>query len=126
MLAALADHGEHFLLQIDRHVGIVLEQPQPPLGLQAHAARGRVGDAAVGEPQARVGDIDFLGEHAGADGIDRHHGRAHDAQDQIDVVDHEIEHHVDVGAAMLERCEPRRLDEPRHGRESAAAPAPRR
>ncbi len=106
---------KNLLLQIDRNIRVVLEQPQLAFGFQAHAAGGCIGDAAIRESQARVGDIDLIGKYAGADGIDRHHRRAHDAQDQVDVVNHQIQHHVDIRAAVLERRKPRRLDETWHG-----------
>ena len=40
-------------------------------------------------------------------------GDADQALDQVDVVDHQVEHDVDVGAALAERREPMGLDEAR-------------
>ena len=54
-----------------------------------------------------------VGEHRHADRVDARQRRAHQLLDQVDVVDHQIEHHVDVGAARLERREPMGLDEQR-------------
>ncbi len=103
-----------FCCRSTRNIRVVLKQTQLAFGFEAHAACGCIGDAAVRESQARIGDIDLVGKYAGADRIDRHHRRAHDTQDQIDVVNHQVEHHVDVRAAILERREPRRLDETRN------------
>jgi hypothetical protein len=71
---SFADDGEDLLLQIERHVGIVLEQTQLALCFQAHATRRGIRDAAIGEAQARIRDVDLFGKYAAADGIDRHHG----------------------------------------------------
>ena len=60
---ALADEREDLLLQIDREIGVVLEDAQLALGLHAHAARRGIGDAAVREADARVGDVDLVREH---------------------------------------------------------------
>ena len=107
----LADHRQDLLLQVDRQVGVVLEDAELALLLHADAAGRRVGDAAAVEADARVDDVDLAGEHARADRIDALDRRADQLLDQVDVVDHEIEHDAHVGAAQLERREPVRLDE---------------
>jgi hypothetical protein len=50
-------------------------------------------------------------KHRGADRVDRFDRRTDQALDQVDVVDHQVEHDVDVGAAFLERRQAMRLDE---------------
>ena len=62
---------------------------------------------------ARVDDVDLAGEHARADRVDAFDRRADQLLDQVDVVDHQIEHDAHVGAALLERREPMRFDEAR-------------
>ena len=59
----------------------------------------------------RIGDVVAAGEHRHADRIDRGERPADQLLDQVDVVDHQVEHHVDVGAALLEGREPVRFDE---------------
>ena len=107
----LADHGQDLLLQVDRQVGVVLEDAHLALLLHADAARSRVGDAAALEADARIDDVDLAGEHARADRVDALDRRADQLLDQIDVVNHQIEHDAHVGAAQLEWREPVRLDE---------------
>ena len=98
---------------VDRDVGVGLEEADLALALQRHAAGGDVGDAAVGEAQARVGDVDGLRQHRDADGLDALHVGAHEAEDDVEVVDHQIEDDVDVGAALGERRQAVALDEAR-------------
>jgi len=66
-----ADHSQDFLMQIHRDIGVILEQPKPPLRLQADATCRALGDAAIRETQACVRNVDLLGENAAADRIDR-------------------------------------------------------
>ena len=55
----------------------------------------------------------FVGQHRHADRLDRRDLRAHQRQDDVEVVDHQVEDDVDVEAALGERAEPVHLDEPR-------------
>src|ERR1017187_4000793 len=61
---ALADHGQDLLMQIDRQVGVVAEHAQLTLGLEAHATRRDVGDAAVFE-RSRALAISISEENTG-------------------------------------------------------------
>src|SRR5246127_3495559 len=67
---ALADQRHDLLLQIEREVGVVLEDAHLALGLEAHTRPRGIGDAAAGEADARVGDIDVLRENRRADRVD--------------------------------------------------------
>jgi hypothetical protein len=48
-----------------------------------------------------------------ADRLDRAQRRRHHREEQVDVVDHDVEDDVDVGAALRERREALALDEAR-------------
>ena len=52
------------------------------------------------------------------------HRRIDDRQDDVEVVNHQIEHDVDVEAAFRERAEPVDLDEPRRPPGAPAPPRP--
>ena len=60
-----------------------------------------------------LADIDLFREHRRADGIDARDRRADDRLHDVDVVNHEVEHDIDVGAALPIRREPVALNEPR-------------
>src|SRR5262249_58664891 len=79
------------------------------------AAGGDVGDGPAGEAQARVGDVGGLRQHRHADGLDALERRIHYAEDDVEVVDHEVEDDVDLGAAFGERRQAMALDETRLG-----------
>src|SRR5580658_10309721 len=71
----------------------------------AHALRtdttdSKVGHTTVGKLQPRVGDVFRLAEDWDADGIDTNHRRTHEAENDVQVVDHQIEHDADVCAAI--------------------------
>ena len=53
------------------------------------------------------------GEHRCTDRVQRCHRAADDHLHQIDIVNHQVEHHVHVGAALLERRQAMALDEAR-------------
>ena len=92
-------------------VGILLENEHFALALQADAAGGNVGYAAILEDDAGVGYILLAGEHRSTDGVDSLHRRSNDMLDNINVVDHQVQHHIDICAARFERGDPDRLDE---------------
>ena len=79
------------------------------------AARGDVGHATILETDARVGDVFAPAQDRDADGIDRLHGRPNEMQNNFEIVNHEVEHDPDVGAAIWERRKPMRFDEARMG-----------
>ena len=108
-----ADHANPALVEVDREVGVGLEDAQLALALERDPAGGHVGDAAVGEAQARVGDVDGRREHRDADRLHGPHRRRHHAEDDVEVVDHQVEDDVDVGAALGERRQAMALDEAR-------------
>ena len=101
------------LVVVDRDVGVGLEDAQLALAFQRHPARRHVGDAAVGEPQARVRDVDRRREDRHADALDRHDVGRHEALNHVEVVDHEIANDVDIGATIDERREPVALEKAR-------------
>ena len=111
--ARLAHVAQPSTLQIGRDIHVGLKDAQLSHRRLAHAARRQVGDATVGEFDARVGDIDVTGEHAKAARRDVGRLGARQRAGEIEVMDHEVEHHVDLGAAPLESGEALGLDEHR-------------
>ena len=91
-----------------------LEEAELADALGADAAGGEVGDAAGGEFDADVGDIDFAREDGKADGLQGVDRRLHEAEDDVEVVHHEVEDDVDVERARREDAEPVRLEEHGH------------
>ena len=67
----------------------------------ADPAGGDVGDAAIGEQQPRV-NVSVSPLSTGTPTVSTRQRRGHHVEDEIDVVDHQVEHHVDVGAATAE------------------------
>ena len=109
-------------LQVGGDVEVGLENAQLPHRRLAHAARGEVRDAAVRELDARVGDVDVARQDAEAAGAHLERLGARQRAGEVEVVDHEVEHDIDLGAARLEAGEPLGLDEhrPVHAREQRA------
>src|SRR4029077_12996988 len=58
-------------------------------------------------------DVDTVGQNRDADGFERNDFSGRHTQDYVEVVDHQVEHHVDVGAALGERRQPMAFDEAR-------------
>ena len=107
-----ADHSLTSLI-VNRHVGVALKQAEPPHASRRHAAGGQIGDAPAAEHDAGVGDVDAGGQHRnprGADFFDRPRVKR---QDHVQVVDHQVQHHVHVGAPLPERTQAVAFDEAR-------------
>src|ERR1017187_5172912 len=83
--------------------------------LRADAAGIEVGDAAVGEAQAHVGDVLALAQHRNAHAFHAGHGRFHEREHDVEVVNHQIQHDADVRAARRKRRKAVALDETRFG-----------
>src|SRR5207244_11117473 len=120
--ARLAHEAQLARLEIRGNVEVGLEHAQLAHRRPAYAARRQVGDTAVGELDARVGDVDVARQYAESAGADVDRLGARQRTGQIDVMDHEIEHDVDVRAALLEAGEALRLDarRPVHARHARA------
>ena len=102
-VAAHAEDGEILAGVVERQVLVGLEEAEFADALGGDAAGGEVGHAAVGELQADVGDIHLAGEDGDAGGADFLGLGAGERQDEVHVVDHEIEHDVDIQAARAEQ-----------------------
>ena len=103
-------HRQPAIGKIHRKVAVLREHPHAPLGAHGDARGGDRRHRAVGEADARIGHVGVLAGHRGADGIDAVDLARHQRQDQVEVVDHQVEDHRHVGAALLERRDARRLD----------------
>jgi hypothetical protein len=67
-----------------------------------NAAGLQVGHAAVRERHPRLRQIFVAAENGHAQRLDRSHRRPYQGQHQIEIVNHQIEHHADIGGAAGE------------------------
>jgi len=88
-----------------------LEQPEFPHALDGNAAGRQVGDAAAVKLQASVGQINGVGEHGYPGGPNLGHPAGDQGQDQVQVMDHQVPHHIHIGAPLLEERQTMNLDE---------------
>src|SRR5271170_1256266 len=86
-----------------------LEEAQLADALCADTAGGEVGHAAGLKLKADVGDVNLAGEDGQADGVEVAHGGLSEAENDIQVVDHEIEDYIDVERAWGKDAEAVRL-----------------
>ncbi|MEY5027357.1 MAG: hypothetical protein RLZZ244_2885, partial [Verrucomicrobiota bacterium] len=92
---------EAFLAHVvEGEVAVLLEDADFPESLGADARGGEVGDAAVFEAESGVGDVLATAEDGDADGVDGVKRGANQVEDDFEVVDHEIQHDADFGAAI--------------------------
>ena len=110
--------------EVDREVAVGLEEAHLAHRRRRDAAGGEVRQAAAREVEPRVGDVDLAGEHRHADRVDALGLLADQPLHDVEVVDHEVAHDVDVGGAAGEGTHAVRLDEARP-RGSASAPSGR-
>ena len=81
--------------------------------LCAHTARRKVGHAARFELDAHIRNVHFVGKNRQPHPMQRAHRRVDQTQHDIQVVDHQVQHHVHVQRARAENAEPMRLE--KHG-----------
>ncbi len=99
--------------EIERDVFVLLEETHLADAFGGDAAGGDVGDGARGKFDARVGDVDFIGDHRNADGFEIDDRRIDEREQDIEVVDHHVVDDVDIEAARRENAEP--MDFEKHG-----------
>ena len=93
--------------EVEGEVAVRLEDPEPAHPLSRDPRRGHVGHRARGKLDPRVRHVEMRREHRHAAGPDvGRRGAAGQVENEIEIVDHEIEHHRDVGAAGLKRRQP--------------------
>jgi len=101
-----ADGQEFLTREVEREVLVGLEETEFANLLGGDAAGGEVGDAAGFEFDADVGDVGLVREDGQADGADFANGGVGEAENDVEVVDHEIENDVDVEGTRGEDTEP--------------------
>ena len=69
------------------------------------AAGGEIRDGAGSEFQARVRDVDFVGDHGNSDGAEIGDGRIEKREENVEIVNHEVVDDVDIEAARRKNAE---------------------
>ena len=100
--------------KVERKILVRLEETQLADALGGNARGGEVGDAAGLELEPDIGDIDGGGQHGETDGTDLADGRLHERKHDIEIVNHEVEHDIDVERARGKDGKAVRLE--KHGR----------
>ena len=123
-VGALARHGSLAVHEVGADVGVVAHDADLALGLHGDAAGGDVGHGrvAVGharEFEARVADVLGLAKHAHGAGTNLDGLRTEEHEEDVDVVDHHVEHHAHVDAAEGHGADAVHLHEARHQAELA-------
>ncbi len=99
------------LIVVDGDISVGLEKAHLAFALDRYAAGGDIGDATVLKGNARIGDVRHFGQHRHPHRFDPQNRRAHQADNDIDVVNHQIQDHIDIGAALDERRQAVTFDE---------------
>ena len=99
--------------KIDREICILLKQAHLPHLPLRYSAGGHIGDTSVLELKTRVRDIHTFRDDSDAVRFHSTDRRLDKAEDQIDVVDHQVQDDRDVRPAWIELREPVGFDE--HG-----------
>src|SRR6185312_6789332 len=94
------------------HAGI-FKHAHLALGLETDPAGSGIHYAPVRETDTRVADVDFVRKHGCPDSIDGLDGGAHDGLNDVDVMNHEIQNDVYVGATLAVRRQAMAFDKPR-------------
>lgn len=88
--------------EVDGEVAAGLEDADLAVLLERDAAGAEVGHAAVLERDPGVGDVLGLGHHRDADRVDPFDRGVGELEDDADVMDHQVQHDADLGAAGRE------------------------
>jgi hypothetical protein len=84
---------------VERQVGVVLEDADLAEPVLADPACRDVGDAAVLELDAGIGDVLGGAQYGDAGGVHGLHRGVGEPEDDVQIVNHEVEDHADLGAA---------------------------
>src|SRR5258708_15926310 len=84
---------------------MLLKKTQLAHALGRYAARGDVGDGARSEIEARVSDIHLVGQDGYADRFYLRDRRIHECQQDVQVMNHDVIHYVNIQAARREDAE---------------------
>ena len=98
---------------IEREISVLLKNADLAHPLRTDAAGSDICDTAILKSHPRVRDIFAAAQDRHTDSVDGLHGRAHEVQNNLEIVNHEIEHDADVRAAFRIRREPVRFDKAR-------------
>ena len=98
---------------VERQIRVFLEHSNFTHSLWTDPARSDVGDTTVLETNSRVGNIFAFAQHWHAHGVNALDGGAHEMQNDFQIVDHQIKHDPDIGAAVGIRGKAVRFDETR-------------
>ena len=96
--------------KIEREVAVGLKEAEPADPFARHPRGGGQCYGAVGELDSGVGDVQVRREDRQPRGPNLGGHAAGEMQHQVEVVDHQVEHHRDVGSPRLERGQPQALD----------------
>jgi hypothetical protein len=105
-MQALEAAGE----EVDAGLAPCAEDAQAPLHPDADAAGGDGRARAALEAQMGDGEVRMLRHDAAAGRPHLGEGRGGEAQHQVEVVDHQVEHHRDIEAARAEGGDAGRLE----------------
>ena len=80
-------------------IAVLLENAESAHGFLTDPAGGQCGTAAVDELDTGIDDIFCFAEYRNTHHIEAFNFGIHHGQQQVDIVDHQIQHHTDFGAA---------------------------
>src|SRR5262245_64276871 len=98
---------------IERIIFVRLKDAQLAQPFAGDAAGGDVGDATVGEFEPGVGQVDLRRQYRDADRLDFDDVAPDQAGDDVQLVNHQIHHHVDVERSRRKDAHPVSLEKPR-------------
>src|SRR5216684_4415963 len=112
-IAVLSDgEDQDFLASVvERHILPGLEEAQLAHAFGGNAAGGKVGDAAGFEFEADVGDVNLAREYRQPDRPNFPDRRIRERQNDVEVVNHQVQHDVDIQRAWGEDAEAVNLEE---------------
>jgi hypothetical protein len=109
----------HAIIERDvTRIGRAAEHANFPHPFRADAAGGKIGNAAVGKTQSRVGDVFARAQNGNAHGVHALDRRFDKRENHVEIVNHQIEHDADVRRARGIRRKAMALDELRLGRDA--------
>ena len=105
-IACFHANAENILArEIERDVFVFLEEAHFADALGGDAAGGEIGDGAGFKFDAGVSDVHFIADDGDADGFEVDNRRIDEREQDIEVVDHDVVHDVDIEAARRKNAE---------------------
>jgi hypothetical protein len=95
------DDLRYFVEEINVHEAVLCKHAELPAVLKSHAVGGYIGNTAIGKFYPGGGDIGISTDEGCTRCVNFFYRRLNNAQDEVEVMHHQVEHHRNIGTSLI-------------------------